>query len=149
VSAQPIIEVRQLTKYFDGAAAVDHLSFEVIPGEVFGLLGSNGPEILFLDEPTASLDPDIAHKVRATLRHMQQERGVTIVYTSHNMREIDAMCHRVIFLARGKMVTQGTPQEVVSRAHSTSLEEVFITIARDGRLQDITEVKENDGCGCG
>lgn len=104
----------------------------------------NDPEILFLDEPTASLDPDIAAKVRTTLRRMQQERGVTIIYTSHNMREIEFMCDRVVFLARGQIVTQGTPQEVIARTRTASLEEVFITIARDGRLQNVAETGEPD-----
>lgn len=104
----------------------------------------NDPEILFLDEPTASLDPDIAVKVRATLRHMQRERQVTIIYTSHNMREIEHMCDEVLFLARGEVVTQGAPQEVIARTRTASLEEVFITIARDGRLQDSAEAREPD-----
>jgi ABC-2 type transport system ATP-binding protein len=103
----------------------------------------NDPDILFLDEPTASLDPDIAVKVRATLRHMQRERHVTIVYTSHNMREIEHMCDEVLFLARGQAVTQGAPQDVIARTRTTSLEEVFITIARDGRLQDIADARES------
>jgi ABC-2 type transport system ATP-binding protein len=104
----------------------------------------NDPEILFLDEPTASLDPDIAAKVRTTLRRMQQERGVTIIYTSHNMREIEFMCDRVMFLAGGQIVTQGTPQEVMAHARTASLEEVFITIARDGRLRNVAEAGEPD-----
>jgi ABC-2 type transport system ATP-binding protein len=104
----------------------------------------NDPDILFLDEPTASLDPDIAVKVRATLRHMQRERRVTIIYTSHNMREIEHMCDAVLFLARGEAVMQGSPQEVIARTRTASLEEVFITIARDGRVQDVAEAREGD-----
>jgi ABC-2 type transport system ATP-binding protein len=104
----------------------------------------NDPDVLFLDEPTASLDPDIAVKVRTTLRRMQQEQGVTIIYTSHNMREIEEMCDRVVFLARGRIVMQGTPQEVIARTHASSLEEVFITIARDGRLREVTESREQE-----
>jgi ABC-2 type transport system ATP-binding protein len=104
----------------------------------------NDPDILFLDEPTASLDPDIAVKVRATLRQMQRERGVTIIYTSHNMREIEHMCDEVLFLARGQAVTQGSPSEVIARTRTASLEEVFISIARDGRVQDIAEARESD-----
>jgi len=90
----------------------------------------NDPEILFLDEPTASLDPDIAAKVRDVLRRVQRERGVSMIYTSHNMREVELMCDRVMFLAGGRIAAAGTPAEVVERARSTSLEDLFIAIAR-------------------
>jgi ABC-2 type transport system ATP-binding protein len=94
----------------------------------------NDPEILFLDEPTASLDPDIAEKVRSALKAVQREKGVTIVYTSHNMREIELICDRVIFLSHGRVVAQGTPQEILERADAESLEKVFIRIARGGGI---------------
>jgi ABC-2 type transport system ATP-binding protein len=96
----------------------------------------NDPEVLFLDEPTASLDPDIADKVRTTLALLQRERGVTIIYTSHNMREVEVLCDRVLFLARGKAVTEGTPKDVIAHAQRASLEDVFISIARDGEVRD-------------
>ena len=104
----------------------------------------NDPEVLFLDEPTASLDPDIAEKVRSTLQRVQQERRVSMIYTSHNMREVEIVCDRVIFLSRGNIVTEGTPQEVLERAHSASLEDVFITIARNGELKDLRELEEEN-----
>jgi ABC-2 type transport system ATP-binding protein len=94
----------------------------------------NDPEILFLDEPTASLDPDIAEKVRSALKAVQREKGVTIVYTSHNMREIELICDRVIFLSHGRVVAQGTPREILERADAESLEKVFIRIARGGGI---------------
>jgi ABC-2 type transport system ATP-binding protein len=96
----------------------------------------NDPEVLFLDEPTASLDPDIADKVRTALQKLQRERGVTIVYTSHNMREVEVLCDRVLFLARGHSVAEGSPRDVIAHAKSASLEDVFIAIARDGDLTD-------------
>jgi ABC-2 type transport system ATP-binding protein len=246
---EPVIEVRELTKRFNGVAAVDSLSFHASRGEIFGLLGANGagktttiqlllglttptsgearvlgmdvrrerrrilarvnfssayialpsnltvrqnlsvfarlyglgpadakariarllelfevpgiqdrktgalssgqqtrvnlckaflndPDVLFLDEPTASLDPDIADKVRTALLRIQRERGVTMIYTSHNMREVEVMCNRVLFLARGRAVTEGTPAEIMARAQSSSLEDVFIAIARDGEPRD-------------
>lgn len=99
----------------------------------------NDPEVLFLDEPTASLDPAIAAKVRDTLRQMQRERGVTMLYTSHNMLEIERLCDRVLFLAHGNVVAEGTPQEVLTRSRTASLEEVFVRIAQDGTLQMMPE----------
>jgi ABC-2 type transport system ATP-binding protein len=98
----------------------------------------NDPEVLFLDEPTASLDPDIAEKVRKALKRVQRERGVTIVYTSHNMREIELVCDRVIFLSRGTLVAEGTPAEILERADAESLEQLFITIARAGDVRRTT-----------
>ena len=101
----------------------------------------NDPEILLLDEPTASLDPDIAEKVRLTLQNVQQEHGVTMLYTSHNMREVELMCDRVIFLSRGNIVAEGTPQEIVDNCQTKSLEEVFISLARNGELKDFSELE--------
>jgi ABC-2 type transport system ATP-binding protein len=89
------------------------------------------PKVLFLDEPTASLDPDIAHKVRAFLREIQAASGLTILYTSHNMREMEEMSDRIIFLQRGRIVAQGTAREIVERFGQSDLEEVFLKIARD------------------
>ena len=94
----------------------------------------NDPEILFLDEPTASLDPDIAAKVRAALLSIQTACRTTMIYTSHNMLEVEALCDEVIFLGHGRIVARGTPEEIVRAAASNSLEDVFIALARDGEL---------------
>ena len=96
----------------------------------------NDPEILFLDEPTASLDPDIADKVRTVLRRIQKERGAAMIYTSHNMPEMELMCDRVLFLSRGRAVTSGTPRDVIARARTGSLEDLFLAIARGGDVLD-------------
>ena len=95
----------------------------------------NDPELLLLEEPTASLDPDIADKVRKLLRRIQRERGITVLYTSHNMNEIEELCDRVIFLHHGRKMAEGSPREVITRFNEQSLEQVFIRIARDGELQ--------------
>lgn len=96
----------------------------------------NDPEVLFLDEPTASLDPDIADLVRTILRGIQKERGLTIVYTSHNMDEVESLCDRVLFLHKGKKIAEGTPPEVLSQFRQESLEKVFIHLARTGDLSE-------------
>jgi ABC-2 type transport system ATP-binding protein len=101
----------------------------------------NKPEVLFLDEPTASLDPDIAIKVRVLLKKLQKEHGTTIIYTSHYMQEVEELCDRAIFLARGAIVATGTPAEIRDRSKLKNLEEVFVTIARDGELRD-SDAKE-------
>jgi ABC-2 type transport system ATP-binding protein len=101
----------------------------------------NDPELLLLDEPTASLDPDIADKVRKTILQLQQERGIGILYTSHNMRDIEEVCDRVIFMHRGRVVTEGKPAEVIERFKQKNMEDVFIRIVRDGEIEDAGEVK--------
>jgi ABC-2 type transport system ATP-binding protein len=89
------------------------------------------PKILFLDEPTASLDPDIAYKIRAFLKEVRRSSRLSILYTSHNMREMEEMSDRIIFLQRGKIVAQGTAQEIVDRFGQQDLEEVFLKLARE------------------
>ncbi len=96
----------------------------------------NDPDLLLLDEPTASLDPDIADKVRKTIRRVQAERGISILYTSHNMKDIEEVCDRVIFLHKGKVVAEGTPAEIVARSEQASLEDLFIKIARSGDIEE-------------
>jgi ABC-2 type transport system ATP-binding protein len=96
----------------------------------------NDPDLLLLDEPTASLDPDIADKVRKTIRRVQAERGISILYTSHNMKDIEEVCDRVIFLHKGKVVAEGTAAEIVARSEQASLEDVFIKIARSGEVEE-------------
>lgn len=89
------------------------------------------PKILFLDEPTASLDPDIAHKIRTFLKELQRSSGLTVLYTSHNMYEMEEMSDRIIFLQRGQIVAEGTPEEITTRFRQSDLEEVFLRIARE------------------
>jgi ABC-2 type transport system ATP-binding protein len=94
----------------------------------------NDPELLLLDEPTASLDPNIADKVRKLLRRIQRERGITMIYTSHNMRDVEEVCDRVLFLHKGRIIAEGSPQQIMNQFQQKSLEEVFITVARTGDL---------------
>ena len=89
------------------------------------------PKILFLDEPTASLDPDIAHKIRALLKDEQRASGLSVLYTSHNMREMEEMSDRIIFLQKGNLVAEGTAAEIVSRFGQADLEDVFLKLARE------------------
>ena len=90
----------------------------------------NDPELLLLDEPTASLDPDISDKVRKFIRARQQARGTAIIYTSHNMRDIEEVCDRLLFIHKGRVVAEGTPADVMTLFQRESLEDVFIQIAR-------------------
>ncbi|MDP2688881.1 MAG: ATP-binding cassette domain-containing protein, partial [Deltaproteobacteria bacterium] len=90
----------------------------------------NDPGILFLDEPTASLDPDMADKTRKLLKRINGERRISILYTSHNMKEMEEMSDRLVFLDRGRILEIGGPGEIKEKYRKESLEEVFLMIAR-------------------
>jgi ABC-2 type transport system ATP-binding protein len=93
----------------------------------------NRPEVLLLDEPTASLDPDTADWVRTHLENYRKERGATILLASHNMVEVERLCERVIMMKRGVIVDDGSPEELLARYGRETLEDVFLDIARGRR----------------
>ena len=91
----------------------------------------NRPRLLLLDEPTASLDPSAAQTVRARIRALALEGGCGILWTSHNMYEVEEVCDRVLFLSRGRILLEGDPRRL-PRAHgAATLEELFIRLARE------------------
>jgi ABC-2 type transport system ATP-binding protein len=90
----------------------------------------NDPKILFLDEPTASLDPDNADWVRTYLEKYQKRTGATFILASHNMPEVERLCHNVVMMGRGKVIDSGTPKDLITRYKSKDLEEVFLQLAR-------------------
>jgi ABC-2 type transport system ATP-binding protein len=92
----------------------------------------NEPELLMLDEPTASLDPDTADWVRSKLELYCRGYGATVVLASHNMAEVERLADRVIMLERGRIIADETPDELIKRFGRTNLEEVFLAIARRG-----------------
>tara|TARA_R110002167_G_scaffold291516_3_gene496314 strand:+ start:941 stop:1696 length:756 start_codon:yes stop_codon:yes gene_type:complete len=99
----------------------------------------NEPEVLLLDEPTASLDPDSADWIRRYLQRYQQRTGATILLASHNMTEVERLAHDVVMLRRGVIVDQGAPQRLIASYGRQNLEEVFLDIARGtGRQQTET-----------
>ena len=93
----------------------------------------NQPELLLLDEPTASLDPDTGDLVRTWLERYRDETGCTILLASHNMAEVERMCSDVLMLRQGRIVDQGSPADLLERYGRENLEEVFLDIARDRR----------------
>jgi ABC-2 type transport system ATP-binding protein len=90
----------------------------------------NGPEVLLLDEPTASLDPDIGDRVRTYLEQYQRRTGCTMLLASHNMGEVERMCDDVIMLRAGQVVDHGAPAELLARYGRVNMEEVFLDVAR-------------------
>ena len=90
----------------------------------------NKPEILLLDEPTASLDPDIGDYVRSYVQSYKSKNKVTILLASHNMAEVERLCDSVIMMKKGKIIDQGTSKEIISRHGRANLEETFLKIVR-------------------
>ena len=90
----------------------------------------NEPELLLLDEPTASLDPDTADWVRSYLEDYRARAGATILLASHNMAEVERLCSEVMMMKEGRIVDRGSPDELILRYGRTNLEEVFLQIAR-------------------
>jgi len=91
----------------------------------------NDPKLLLLDEPTASLDPPTARQLRAKVLELIRHTGGGVLWTSHNMREVEAVSSRIIFLSRGRIMADDTPQNLKKRFGQDDLEEIFITIARE------------------
>ena len=93
----------------------------------------NRPEVLLLDEPTASLDPDIADRIRTYLVDYQKQSGATLLLASHNMVEVERICHQVLMMKQGRIVDRGSPPELIARYGRSSMEEVFLDVARAER----------------
>jgi ABC-2 type transport system ATP-binding protein len=102
----------------------------------------NRPDVLLLDEPTASLDPDTADWVRALLKDYQRETGATILLASHNMSEVERLCDDVILLQTGRVFDRGSPTELITRFGRQDMEEVFLDMAR-GRGRGLDALRKD------
>jgi ABC-2 type transport system ATP-binding protein len=91
----------------------------------------NKPQLLLLDEPTASLDPSAAQLIRAKIKSLATADHCGILWTSHNMNEVEAVCDRVLFLSRGKVLLEGDPRSLPQEHGSATLEDLFIRVARE------------------
>ena len=91
----------------------------------------NRPKLLLLDEPTASLDPATARDMREQIQEICLRESVGILWTSHNMNEVEQVCHRVLFLSHGKILLEGDPKSLPQEHGKDSLEDLFITVARE------------------
>lgn len=128
-------KIKELSRLFDVESMLPKMTSALSTGQLTRLNLTkallNDPKLLLLDEPTSSLDPDIADRTRILLKRIQKERGVTILYTSHNMEEVEEICDRVIFLQNGKIKDDGTPVELVKKYGREDLNDVFLAIARE------------------
>ena len=90
----------------------------------------NKPKLLFLDEPTASLDPDVGDFVRAYIEDYKKNNELTILLASHNMKEVERLCDQIIMMKQGQIVDSGTCDELIKKHGRQNLEETFLKIAR-------------------
>jgi ABC-2 type transport system ATP-binding protein len=114
---------------------VDAMSGELSSGQrtLVGIIKAtlHRPRLLVLDEPTASLDPEVAHRVRIGLEETCDETGAALLVTSHNMTDVERICERVVFLSRGLVVADGSPEAVARQFGRANLEEVFLHLASE------------------
>jgi len=103
----------------------------------------NAPELLLLDEPTASLDPDTADWIRRKLKQYAESRGATLLFASHNMAEVERLAGRVILLDAGRIIEDGTPASLIATYGKETLEEVFLDVVR-GRARQPLERPEGE-----
>lgn len=95
----------------------------------------NRPRLLLLDEPTASLDPNVASEIREMICHFAKQEDVGVLWTSHNMYEVEKVCDRVLFLSHGKILLQGDPRTLPREHGEPTLEDLFISLAREPLAQ--------------
>jgi ABC-2 type transport system ATP-binding protein len=131
---EPEARIRQLAEQLDLVEFIDRPTGKLSSGQKTRVSLAkaliNRPEVLLLDEPTASLDPDTADWVRTRLQDYRRERRATVLLASHNMAEVERMCDRVIMLKRGRIEDDDTPSNLLARYGRQNLEEVFLDIAR-------------------
>jgi len=107
----------------------------------------NRPEVLLLDEPTASLDPDVGDRMRTLLERYQTRSGCTMLLATHNMAEVERMCDEVIMLRAGLVVDQGSPQSLLARYSRENMDDVFLDIARQRAHPDHGATADGHGEG--
>jgi ABC-2 type transport system ATP-binding protein len=133
-------KVKEVASFFEIENMMDKMTASLSTGQLTRMNLTkalmNDPKLLLLDEPTASLDPDIADKTRMLLLKIQRERGITILYTSHNMEEVEEICDRVIFVNQGKIKDEGTPEELIKKYGKQDMNDVFLAIAREGNQKE-------------
>lgn len=132
-------KIAQLLEQFEISHLAGHRYVDLSAGEKtrVNLAKSllNDPELILMDEPTASLDPDIADKTLSWIEELQTNRSISILFTSHNMAEVERICDEVIFLDKGRIVSKGSPSD-----HTGKLSEVEITLSYKGDPQSLAKV---------
>ncbi|MCA9332391.1 ABC transporter ATP-binding protein [Candidatus Saccharibacteria bacterium] len=140
----PMNRISELLEYFEIRRLADHKYWDLSAGErtrvnlVKAML--NNPELILMDEPTASLDPDIADKTLSLIEELRRDRNISILFTSHNMSEVARICDEVIFLDKGRIVSKDTPQN-----HTKKLKEVEVKIKHKNNKIEVEEILKKEG----
>ncbi|MEO7404473.1 MAG: ABC transporter ATP-binding protein, partial [Burkholderiales bacterium] len=130
---------------------IERLDLESLAGRAYGTLSAgqrtrvsiaksllNRPDVLLLDEPTASLDPDMGDRVRTQLETYRRESGATLLLASHNMLEVERLCDQVLMMRAGRIVDAGSPTQLIERYGRATMEEVFLDVARNADAGNAT-----------
>lgn len=128
-------KINELLKEFDLEKFKNHKAGSLSSGELsrLNLAKSiiNEPRLILLDEPTASLDPSVSKHIREIIKDYVLKTKTAVLWTSHNMREIEEVCDKVMFLSHGKIILSGNPKTLAKEYGKKDLEELFITVARE------------------
>lgn len=140
--AEFLHRVKKFLRFFDAEGLLQKQFHALSAGQKTRVTLSkaflNYPELVLLDEPTASLDPDVQHEVRSFVIQQRKDYGVSMLYTSHNMDEVEELCEKVIFLDKGKLLAQASPKALASTVSETSVE-LSITSGKEALLQLASE----------
>ena len=125
----PRKKIKELIEYFEMSPQINKNYYYLSSGQKtrVNLIKSllNDPELILMDEPTASLDPDIADKVLTLIENLRKSRGISILYTSHDMEEVARVCDEVIFLDKGKVIAKDSPLGLTKRISNAQLKVTF------------------------
>jgi ABC-2 type transport system ATP-binding protein len=127
--AETLLEQFELVRFRNTKCGVLSSGEQTRVGLVKAML--NRPHVLLLDEPTASIDPASAQDIRHTIRKFVRDGNVGVLWTSHNMYEVEAVCDRVLFLSHGEIILEGDPKTLPGEHGKRTLEELFISVARE------------------
>lgn len=137
-------KIKNLLELLEVAEVANELFWRLSSGQktrvIFAKALLNSPKLLLMDEPTASLDPDIATKIVSLVGKLKKEEGVSILYTSHNMEEVEDLCDRVIFLDHGKIVAEDTVLGLTKRIKNST-----VTVTFDGKEEPVTDYLTKKG----
>jgi ABC-2 type transport system ATP-binding protein len=146
--ADPSARIEEGLERFRVSRLADAMSTELSSGQrtLIGIVRAtlHRPRLLVLDEPTASLDPDVALRVRTGLAELSSELGTALIVTSHDMREVERLCERVVFISHGRIEADGSAAEVAARFDSADLEGVFLHLAARHEHHEIAAGQQTD-----